>query len=85
MTKQHGESGCRCGCEDELPALTFETLVDGIWPPALVQTGHNPNTVGKHDVEQGVRKAWDKCATSFAIRDGACEGVLSDEAHDKIK
>jgi hypothetical protein len=65
--------------------LAFQTFVDEGRPPALVQTGQYPNPVAKHDVEQGVWKPWDKRARSFAVRHGACEGMLSNEVHDKVE
>jgi len=50
-----------------------------------MQAGQNPDAVGKHDVEQGVGKAGDECATGLAVGECAGKGMLPDEVHDEVK
>ena len=50
-----------------------------------MQAGQNPNAIGKHNVEQRVRKARDKRAPSFAVSQRAGERVFGDEMHDEVE
>jgi hypothetical protein len=51
----------------------------------LMQAGQNPNAIGKHNVEQRVRKARDERAPSLTVSQGTGERVLGDEMHDEVE
>ena len=59
--------------------------MDGRWPAMLVQAGQNPDAIGKHDVEQGVREARDERAPSVTMSQRAGKRVLGDEVHDEVE
>jgi hypothetical protein len=50
-----------------------------------MQARQNPDAVGKHDVEQRVRKARDEGAMSFAVGEGTGKWMLGDEVHDEVE
>ena len=66
-------------------ALASERVLDGRWPSMLMQAGQNPNAIGKHNVEQRVRKARDERAPSLTVSQGTGERVLGDEMHDEAE
>jgi hypothetical protein len=51
----------------------------------LMQTGQNPNAIGKHGIEQRIRKAKDERAPSLTVSQKAGERVLGDEMHDEVE
>jgi hypothetical protein len=44
----------------------------------LMEAGQNPNAIGKHNVEQRVRKARDEHAPSLTVSQWTGERVLGD-------
>ena len=51
----------------------------------LMQAGQNPNAIGKHNVEQRVRKARDERTPGLTVSQGTGEWVLGDEMHDEVE